>query len=135
MKIRDLLENKENALQVTINGWIRTKRESSNVSFISVNDGSTITNIQIVIEGALLKSDILKDLTTGSCVSVEGQLVSSKGSEQEVEVVAKSIYLLGKADPEEYPLQPKNHSLEFLREKAHLRFRTNTFCFLYSNIT
>jgi len=110
-----------------INGWVRTKRGSKNVSFISINDGSTIKNLQIVAEASKFKEDDLKKINTGACIKVFGEIKKSEGKEQKIEIVANKILLLGKADPEEYPLQPKKHSLEFLREKAHLRFRTNTF--------
>ena len=96
------------------------------MSFIALNDGSTLNNIQIVAEHNI-SEDILKLINTGSSISVKGKLVQSKGSGQAVEVIAESIEVIGVADPDEYPLQPKKHSLEFLREKAHLRFRTNTF--------
>ena len=111
---------------VNLKGWVRTKRGSKNVSFIALNDGSTLNNIQIVAEHNI-SEDILKLINTGSSISVIGKLVQSKGSGQAVEVLAESIEVIGVADPDEYPLQPKKHSLEFLREKAHLRFRTNTF--------
>jgi len=112
---------------VDINGWVRTRRGSKNVSFISVNDGSTIRNIQVVAESSNFKEELLKKITTGSCIKVIGKLIGSSGQEQNLEINAESISILGEADGEEYPLQPKKHSLEFLREKAHLRFRTNTF--------
>ncbi|GIR13178.1 MAG: asparagine--tRNA ligase [Cryomorphaceae bacterium] len=111
---------------VNLKGWVRTKRGSKNVSFIALNDGSTLSNIQIVAEQNI-SEDILKLINTGSSISVIGKLVQSKGSGQAIELLAESIDLIGVADPDEYPLQPKKHSLEFLREKAHLRFRTNTF--------
>ena len=111
---------------VTLKGWVKTKRGSKNVSFITLNDGSTLNNIQIVAENNI-SEDTLKLINTGASISVTGKLVQSKGSGQAVEVLAESIDLIGIADPDEYPLQPKKHSLEFLREKAHLRFRTNTF--------
>ena len=97
------------------------------MSFISLNDGSTINSIQIVAEAPAFSEKLLKQISTGSCISVEGKLTASKGSGQKVEIKAEKIDVLGHADAEEYPLQPKKHSLEFLREKAHLRFRTNTF--------
>jgi len=112
---------------VEVNGWVRTKRGSKNVSFISINDGSTIKNLQIVAEAKKFKEEDLKTINTGACIKVFGIIKKSEGKEQNVEIIADKIILLGKADPEEYPLQPKKHSLEFLREKAHLRFRTNTF--------
>ena len=111
---------------VNLKGWVRTKRGSKNVSFIALNDGSTLNNIQIVAEHNI-SEETLKSINTGASISVIGKLVQSKGSGQAVEVLAESIEVLGEADPDEYPLQPKKHSLEFLREKAHLRFRTNTF--------
>ena len=112
---------------IEVNGWVRTKRSSKNVSFISINDGSTIKNLQIVAEASRFKEDDLKKINTGACIKVFGEIKKSEGKEQNIEIIANEIVLLGKADPEEYPLQPKKHSLEFLREKAHLRFRTNTF--------
>jgi len=108
-------------------GWVRTKRASKNVAFIAMNDGSTIKNVQIVVEMNADFEKILENIHTGAALSINGKLVESMGSGQKVEVHADEIEVLGKADPNEYPLQPKKHSLEFLREKAHLRFRTNTF--------
>jgi asparaginyl-tRNA synthetase len=127
MKIKEILSVEGEGQNITINGWVRTKRGGKNISFIALNDGSTIKNIQVVAEGSSFSEELLKQITTGACISVEGQLVSSKGSEQAAEVLAAKIEVLGLADSDEYPLQPKKHSLEFLREKAHLRFRTNTF--------
>ena len=112
---------------VEVNGWVRTKRGSKNVSFISINDGSTIKNLQIVAEATKYKEEDLKTINTGACIKVFGIIKKSEGKEQNIEIIADKIILLGKADPEEYPLQPKKHSLEFLRENAHLRARTNTF--------
>jgi len=108
-------------------GWVRTKRASKNVAFIAMNDGSTIKNVQIVVEMNADFEKILENIHTGAALSINGKLVESMGSGQKVEVHADEIEVLGEADPNEYPLQPKKHSLEFLREKAHLRFRTNTF--------
>ena len=127
MRILDILQSKEENQKVKISGWVRTKRGSKHVSFIALNDGSTIHNIQIVAEGENFDEELLKGVTTGSSIEVEGILVASKGSGQAVEVLASKITVLGEADADEYPLQAKKHSLEFLREKAHLRFRTNTF--------
>ncbi len=127
MRILDILQSKGENQKVKISGWVRTKRGSKHVSFIALNDGSTIHNIQIVAEGENFDEELLKEVTTGSSIEVEGILVASKGSGQVVEVSALKITVLGAADADEYPLQPKKHSLEFLREKAHLRFRTNTF--------
>jgi asparaginyl-tRNA synthetase len=118
------LEASENV--VNLKGWVRTIRGSKNVSFIALNDGSTLKNIQIVAENSI-PEDILKSINTGASISVFGKLVASRGSGQAIELVADKIEILGIANPDEYPLQPKKHSLEFLREKAHLRFRTNTF--------
>jgi asparaginyl-tRNA synthetase len=106
---------------------VRTKRGSKNVSFIAINDGSTINNIQAVAESDSFDESLLKQITTGACLSIIGTLIESQGSGQKVEIAAQEIEVLGDADADLYPLQPKRHSLEFLREKAHLRFRTNTF--------
>ncbi|MDC0204238.1 asparagine--tRNA ligase [Flavobacteriales bacterium] len=127
MTIKELLQSNGKSQEVNITGWVRTRRGSKHVSFIALNDGSAITSIQVVAEGAHFKEELIKQITTGSCIAVNGELVRSKGSGQSVEILASSIEILGVSDPEEYPLQPKKHSLEFLREKAHLRFRTNTF--------
>lgn len=126
-KIKSLLSESAKGQEICVKGWVRTRRGSKNVSFIALNDGSTINNIQIVAEGDHFDEEILKKITTGSAISIIGILVESKGSGQNVEVLAATIEILGEADADEYPLQPKKHSLEFLREKAHLRFRTNTF--------
>ena len=113
--------------EVIVKGWVRTKRGNKNVSFIALNDGSTIRNMQIVCSGDKFTEDQLKDVTTGACLCVKGQLVESMGKGQSVEVQADSIEVYGKADPADYPLQKKGHSMEFLREIAHIRMRTNTF--------
>lgn len=126
IEVKEALSLDHNNDLVNLKGWVRTRRGSKNVSFIALNDGSTLNNIQIVAEHNI-SEDILKLINTGSSISVIGKLVQSKGSGQAVEVLAESIEVIGVADPDEYPLQPKKHSLEFLREKAHLRFRTNTF--------
>jgi asparaginyl-tRNA synthetase len=112
---------------VTVKGWVRTKRESKNAVFIALNDGSTINNIQAVAEAGQLPDDTLKLITTGACLAITGQLVASQGAGQAVEIKITDVHIYGTADPEKYPLQPKRHSLEFLREIAHLRPRTNTF--------
>ena len=127
LRIQNIINDPGINKNIEINGWVRTKRGSKNVSFISINDGSTIKNLQIVAEASKFKEDDLKKINTGACIKVFGEIKKSEGKEQNIEIVANKILLLGKADPEEYPLQPKKHSLEFLREKAHLRFRTNTF--------
>ena len=127
LDIKALLQSSEIGKEVNVKGWVRTKRGSKNVAFIAMNDGSTIKNIQIVVEVSAENEKVLSDIHTGAALSVSGELVESAGSGQNVEVHAKNIEILGVADPDEYPLQPKKHSLEFLREKAHLRYRTNTF--------
>ena len=126
-KVKNLLAEKSTGKEICVKGWVRTRRGSKNVSFIALNDGSTINNIPVVAEGDNIEEETLKKITTGSSISVIGILVESKGGGQNVEVLAAAIEILGEADADEYPLQPKKHSLEFLREKAHLRFRTNTF--------
>ena len=113
--------------EVVVKGWVRTKRGNKNVAFIALNDGSTINNIQIVADVASFDEALLKKITTGACLAVKGRLVASIGSGQAVEVQAGEIEVLGTADPDTYPLQKKGHSMEFLREIAHLRPRTNTF--------
>ncbi|PMD98253.1 asparagine--tRNA ligase [Siphonobacter sp. BAB-5405] len=112
---------------LTVQGWVRTKRESKNVNFIALNDGSTINNLQVVAEAGVIPEDILKLVTTGAAIAATGILVDSQGAGQTVELKVTSIEVYGTADPDAYPLQPKRHSLEFLREIAHLRPRTNTF--------
>lgn len=127
VKIKELLKADKSAVEVTVKGWVRTKRGNKNVAFIALNDGSTINNIQVVVDVANFDEELLRQITTGACVRVDGMLVESMGSGQPVEVQAKKIELYGAADPETYPLQKKGHSLEFLREIAYLRPRTNTF--------
>ena len=126
-RISQILKSSATGSEVEIKGWVRTKRGNKNINFIAVNDGSTINNIQVVAETERFDQDLLKKITTGSCVAVRGTLASSPGKEQSVEVHATDIKLYGTADPETYPLQKKGHTLEFLREIAHLRPRTNTF--------
>lgn len=126
-KICDLLKSKEFGREVLVKGWVRTKRGNKNINFIALNDGSVIHHIQIVAEVVNFNEELLKQITTGSCIAVSGVLVESAGQGQSVEIQAKNIELYGSADPETYPLQKKGHSLEFLREIAHLRPRTNTF--------
>ena len=126
-EVKQLLENGKIGAEVLLKAWVRTKRGSKNVAFIALNDGSTINTIQVVIDLENFDELILEKIATGACIAVVGILAESKGSGQSIEIEAKSIELLGEANPNEYPLQPKKHSLEFLREIAHLRFRTNTF--------
>jgi asparaginyl-tRNA synthetase len=126
--VKELLTSTELDREVTVRGWVRTKRGNAYVNFVAVNDGSTINNIQCVfdLETAFKEAEIAT-VTTGACVSIKGQLVASEGKGQSVEVKATSVEIHGVADPDEFPIQPKKHSLEFLRENAHLRMRTNTF--------
>jgi asparaginyl-tRNA synthetase len=126
-KIKDLLQQTDTGQPYTLKGWVRTKRENKNVVFIALNDGSTLQNIQVVADPAKTPEEVLKKISTGAALSVEGVLVASQGKGQSVELQANSITVLGEADPEKYPLQPKKHSLEFLREIGHLRMRTSTF--------
>ena len=131
MTIKEILALKDTDNIISVKGWVKTKRGSKNVSFISLNDGSAINSIQIVAESERFDENLIKKVTTGSCISVKGKFVKSKGQGQDNEILANSLKVLGEADAKEYPLQPKKHSLEFLREKAHLRFRTNTFSAIF----
>lgn len=127
-KIKDIFAPELIGREVNVKGWVRTRRGNKNVQFIALNDGSTIKNIQIVLDLAkFTDEEMLKLITTGSSLDVTGKLVESMGKGQTAEIQAESITVLGTADPDEYPLQKKGHTLEFLREKAHLRPRTNTF--------
>ncbi len=126
-KIKDILQNGKADVDVVVKGWVRTKRGSKNVNFIALNDGSVIHNLQVVADVNQFNESLLREINTGAAISVEGKLVKSAGAGQNIELNAEKIELLGAADPEKYPIQPKKHSLEFLRENAHLRFRTNTF--------
>ncbi len=125
-RIKEILGEKPGC-DVLVKGWVRTKRGNKNVAFIALNDGSTINNLQVVCDLSAFDEELLKQVTTGACLAVTGPLVESVGSGQAVEVQARTIEVLGTADPETYPLQKKGHSMEFLREIAHLRPRTNTF--------
>ena len=127
IKIKELLQSNDFGKDILVKGWVRTKRGNKNVSFIALNDGSIIHSIQVVADMTKFSDDDLKLVTTGACISVSGILVESTGQGQKVELQATKIEVYGTADPEVYPLQPKEHSLEFLREIAHLRPRTNTF--------
>ena len=125
IKIKALLESEQTGIDVKINGWVRAFRQNR---FIALNDGSTNNNIQIVVDFENTDPNLLKRITVGAAISVSGELITSLGKGQKVEIIAKDIEVLGDCDPEKYPLQLKNRpSLEFLREIAHLRFRTNTF--------
>ncbi len=127
IQIKQILQSAEVGQPVEIKAWVRTKRESKNAIFIALNDGSTLHNIQAVAEPGQFPESTLRLITTGACLKVTGSLVESLGSGQAVEVKMQDVLIYGAADPEVYPLQPKKHSLEFLREIAHLRPRTNTF--------
>jgi asparaginyl-tRNA synthetase len=124
IKIKDLLANAKEGAEVTVMGWVRTFR---NNQFIALNDGSTGSNLQVVLELGAFEESVLKRITTSASLKVVGVVVPSLGKGQSVELKATTLEILGDSDPEKYPLQPKKHSLEFLREIAHLRFRTNTF--------
>lgn len=113
--------------EVEARGWVRTRRGNKHVQFVQLNDGSTINNLQIVLDMSRFSDEELKPVTTGSSIHVTGKLVESQGKGQSCEIQADSIGVYGTADPETYPLQKKGHTLEFLREIAHLRPRTNTF--------
>lgn len=123
-KIKNLLESTTFNREVTVMGWVRTFR---NNQFIALNDGSCMGNIQIVVDFNNTPEELLKRITTGAAIAVQGTVVESLGKGQKLDIKASSIEILGDSDPEKFPLQPKKHSLEFLREIAHLRFRTNTF--------
>src|SRR5260370_332622 len=116
-KIKDLLATQPAGQTILVQGWVRTFR---NNQFIAINDGSTIQNIQAVVDFANTAEALLKRITTGACISITGELISSPAKGQTMEVKVKSLEILGDSDPEKFPLQPKKHSLEFLRDIAHL---------------
>ncbi|MBO4993142.1 MAG: asparagine--tRNA ligase [Alistipes sp.] len=126
-RIVEILKSGTVGSDIVVKGWVRTKRGNKNVAFIALNDGSCAGNIQIVVDLANFDENTLKLITTGACIRVDGKLVESPASGQRVEVQASAIEIYGTADPETYPLQKKGHSLEFLRDIAYLRPRTNTF--------
>ncbi|MDR0537341.1 MAG: asparagine--tRNA ligase [Tannerellaceae bacterium] len=126
-KIIHLLKRTDFGTTVLVKGWVRTRRGSKNISFIALNDGSTINNIQIVVNMNAFSEEELKPITTGACIAVTGTLSQSQGQGQDAEIQAQKIHIYGQADSLAYPLQKKGHTMEFLREKAHLRPRTNTF--------
>lgn len=123
-EIAEIIKGTEVDYITTVKGWVRTFR---NNQFIALNDGSTNHNLQVVVALNFLDDATLKRITTSACISATGKIVASQGKGQSVELIAESIEILGDSDAEQYPLQPKKHSLDFLREIAHLRFRTNTF--------
>ena len=123
-KIKNILASEEVDYTTTVKGWVRTFR---NNQFIALSDGSTVKTLQIVVDRENTAEELLKRINTGSAVSATGKIVASQGAGQKVELQATSVEVLGDSDADKYPLQPKKHSLEFLRDIAHLRFRTNTF--------
>lgn len=123
-KVKDILTAEQQGTKAIVMGWVRTFRSNR---FISLNDASTPNNLQIVVDFEKYEEALLKRITTGACIRVTGEIVESLGSGQKVEIIAETIDILGDSDPEKYPIQPKKHSLEFLRENAHLRMRTQTF--------
>jgi asparaginyl-tRNA synthetase len=125
--IKHHLEQKSVGYETVIKAWVKTKRQSKNVAFLALNDGSTIKNLQAVIELTPETEALLARIHTGASVEVHGKLVESAGAGQQNELMASQLIILGEADPDHFPIQPKKHSLEFLREHAHLRFRTNLF--------
>ena len=127
LRIAELLQSPATDAEVVGKGWVRTNRGNKNVAFIALNDGSGVANMQVVVDLAKFDEELLRKVTTGACLRVDGRLVASCGAGQGVEVQAEKIEIYGTADPETYPLQKKGHSLEFLRDIAYLRPRTNTF--------
>jgi asparaginyl-tRNA synthetase len=124
ISVKKILTTKPESQKVVLNGWVKTFRSNR---FIALNDGSTINNIQCVVDFEEFDEQLLKQINTGAALRITGQLVESQGRGQSVEIQVKDIFVHGGADPEVYPIQPKKHSMEFLREQAHLRVRTNTF--------
>ena len=125
-KIADLLKSQQTGIEVNVKGWVRTRRNSKQVAFVALNDGSTINNVQVVIDADKFDEELVKQFTTGACLSVNGMLVESIGGGQSVEIQATEIELLGACDST-YPLQKKGQTMEYMRTVAHLRPRTNTF--------
>ena len=124
--VRDLLRGAPGAT-VTARGWVKTRRDGKNVHFIQLNDGSSPTDLQVVLDEGVVPAEVVARITTGACLSVEGELVASPGKGQAVELKARALVIHGTANPEEYPLQKKKHNLETLRPLGHLRARSNTF--------
>jgi len=125
--IKDILKTPSLNQDYFVSGWVRTRRGSKGVAFIMLNDGSCIKDLQVIIEDQTLLDTVFKKITTGCSISVFGKLTKSEGKGQLFELIAKNLTLIGPADPDEYPIQPKKHTLDFLRKNAHLRFRTKTF--------
>lgn len=126
-RIKELLRDGKAGGRYTVKGWVRSKRGNKNVVFLTLNDGSCASMLQVVFAPSLVEEALLREITTGASVAIDGLLVASPGQQQRVEMQAEKVELLGSADPQTYPLQKKGHSLEFLRSIAHLRIRTNTF--------
>ncbi|MDD7529847.1 MAG: asparagine--tRNA ligase, partial [Prevotellaceae bacterium] len=126
IKVIDILQSKDFGVTVNVKGWVRTHRSSKAVDFIALNDGSTINNVQIVVDPNLFDEDLLKKITTGACLSVIGKLVESQGAGQSVEIQGEKITVYGLCGSD-YPMQKKGQSFETMRKNAHLRLRTNTF--------
>ena len=124
MKIKSLLKLPAIGQEVSVRGWVRTFRANR---FIALNDGSTLGNLQCVVDFESMDEDVLKKINTGAAVKITGNFMESQGKGQSAEIQATDVFIYGEADPKSYPIQPKKHSLEFLREKAHLRVRTATF--------
>src|SRR5665647_2499617 len=131
LRIVDILKTGQVGAEITVKGWVRTRRGSKNVNFIALNDGSTINNLQIVADVETFGEEIFKNINTGAAVGVTGILAASGGSGQAIELQATALEVIGVSDPEKYPIQPKRHSLEFLREMAHLRPRTATYSAIF----
>ena len=125
--IKNIFKNCKTDASYLVSGWVRTKRGSKNIAFIMLNDGSCFSDLQVILDMTVDLENILKRVNTGSSISVFGKLVKSTGQGQKVELIAKEIKVIGTSDPEKYPIQPKKHTLDFLRKNAHLRFRTKTF--------
>ena len=126
-RIHDVLKHGRPGQEVTVKGWVRSRRGNKQVQFIALNDGSCLQTIQIVVDLQTIDAETLKAITTGACIRADGMLAASPAKGQNVEIQARELKMYGSADPANYPLQKKGHSLEFLREIAHLRPRTNTF--------
>ena len=125
-KVVDVLQSQAFGTVVNVRGWVRTHRSSKAVDFIAINDGSTIKNVQVVVDPTQFDADLLKQITTGSCISVNGELVESQGAGQSVELQCREIEVYGLCGSD-YPMQKKGQSFEYMRQYAHLRLRTNTF--------
>ena len=125
-RIKEILARTDYGTTVCVKGWVRTRRGSKSVNFIALNDGSTINNVQIVADVEKFDAEILKQITTGACISVIGNLVESLGSGQNVEIQAENIEILGECGAD-YPMQKKGQTFEYMRQHAHMRLRTNTF--------